>query len=300
MTVSDSSIATKTWTWRGYPITYRHCGNQGSAIVCIHGFGASSGHWRKNLPVLGKSFRCYALDLIGFGHSAKPKPGIEIDYTFETWGKQIADFCQEVVGTPVFLIGNSIGCIAAMQAAVTQPEISLGVINLNISLRLLHERKRQMLPWYRRFGAPIAQKLLSYPPIGRWFFRQIAKPKTIHNILSQAYQRPEAVTDELVEMLLIPAKEEGAADVFVAFTSYSQGPLPEDLLPQLKCPVIILWGREDPWESITLGKQLANYSTVEEFITLPELGHCPQDEAPEDVNPIIQKWITQKSAIDHQ
>lgn len=294
MTVSYSNLEIETWTWRGYPITYRRCGNQGSAIVCIHGFGASSGHWRKNLPVLGESFRCYALDLIGFGHSAKPKPNTEIDYTFETWGEQIADFCQEVVGTPVFLVGNSIGCIAAMQAAVTRPEISFGVINLNISLRLLHERKRQTLPWYRRFGAPIAQKLLSYPPIGRWFFRQIAKPKTIRNILSQAYQRSEAVTDELVEMLLTPAKEQGAADVFVAFTSYSQGPLPEDLLPQLRCPVLILWGTEDPWESIALGEQFAQYASVEDFIPLPGLGHCPQDEAPEEVNPIIQQWISEK------
>ncbi|NBD33830.1 MAG: alpha/beta fold hydrolase, partial [Cyanobacteria bacterium] len=210
----------------------------------------------------------------------------------ETWGEQIADFCQEVVGTPVFLVGNSIGCIAAMQAAVMRPEISLGVINLNISLRLLHERKRQALPWHRRFGAPIAQKILSYPPIGKWFFHQIAKPKTVRNVLLQAYQRPEAVTDDLVEMLLAPAQEPGAAEVFMAFTNYSQGPLAEDLLPQLKCPALILWGTNDPWEPIALGKELANYPTVEEFIPLAGLGHCPQDEAPEEVNPLLARWIT--------
>lgn len=294
---SSSQLKTdiKTWTWRGYPITYRTCGEKGSAIVCVHGFGASSGHWRKNLPVLGASFRCYALDLIGFGGSAKPQPSAEIDYTFETWGKQIADFCQEVVGTPVFLVGNSIGCIAAMQAAVMCPEISLGIINLNISLRLLHERKRQALPWHRRFGAPIAQKILSYPPLGKWFFHQIAKPKTIRNILLQAYPHPEAVTDELVEMLLTPAQDQGAAQVFVAFTNYSQGPLAEDLLPHLSCPVLILWGTDDPWEPVSLGQELARFSIVEDFIALPGLGHCPQDEAPEEVNPIIERWITNHS-----
>ena len=291
MTVSQPTTEIKTWTWRGYPITYRRCGEEGSAIVCVHGFGASSGHWRKNLPVLGESFRCYALDLIGFGGSAKPQPGTEINYTFETWGEQIADFCREIVGTPVFLVGNSIGCIAAMQAAVAHPEISLGVVNLNISLRLLHERKRQTLPWYRRLGAPIAQKLLSYPPVGKWFFKQIAKPKTIRNVLLQAYHHPEAVTDELVELLLAPAKDEGAAEVFVAFTSYSQGPLAEDLLPQLHCPALILWGESDPWEPIELGRELAAYSTVEDFIPLPNLGHCPQDEAPTVVNPMIKEWV---------
>lgn len=284
----------KTWYWRGYPIAYRSCGEKGSAIVCVHGFGASSGHWRKNLPVWGESFRCYALDLIGFGGSAKPQPETEIQYTFETWGEQIADFCEEVVGTPVFLVGNSIGCIAAMQAAVARPKISLGVVNLNISLRLLHERKRATIPWYRRLGAPLAQKLLSYPPVGRWFFSQIAKPKTVRNVLLQAYKRPEAVTDELVEMLLTPAKDEGAAEVFVAFTNYSQGPLAEDLLPQLTCPVLILWGSDDPWEPLDLGKQLAEFDCVEDFITLSGLGHCPQDEAPEEVNPVVEKWVSSK------
>jgi len=296
MTISQSTIEKKTWTWRGHQIAYTTCGEKGSAIVCVHGFGASSGHWRKNLAVWGDSHRCYALDLIGFGGSAKPKPQTEIDYTFETWGEQIADFCEEVVGTPVFLVGNSIGCVAVMQAAVARSSICRGVININISLRLLHERKRQTLPWYRRFGAPIAQQLLSYPPLGRFFFNQLAKPKTVRNVLLQAYKRQEAVTDELIEMLLTPAKDEGAADVFVAFTSYSQGPLPEDLLPQLTCPVLILWGTDDPWEPIEQGKQFANYPTVEKFIPLPGLGHCPQDEAPEEVNSIVQQWIEEKTS----
>lgn len=291
MTSYQTATEIKTWHWRGYPITYRTCGEGESAIVCVHGFGASSGHWRKNLPVWGESFRCYALDLIGFGGSAKPKPKTEIDYTFETWGEQIADFCQEIVGIPVILVGNSIGCIAAMQAAVTRPEIAIAAVNINISLRLLHERKRQTLPWYRRYGAPIAQKLLSYPPVGRFFFNQLAKPKTVRNVLLEAYQRPEAVTDELVDMLLAPANDEGAADVFVAFTNYSQGPLPEDLLPQLNCPVLILWGSDDPWEPIALGQELGNYPSVQKFIPLPGLGHCPQDEAPEEVNPIVQQWV---------
>lgn len=297
MTNNKQQIITeiKTWRWRGYSITYRCCGEKGTSIVCVHGFGASSGHWRKNLPVLGESFRCYALDLIGFGGSAKPQPGTEVDYTFETWGEQIADFCEEVVGNPVFLVGNSIGCIAIMQAAVIRSNFCLGIINLNISLRLLHERKRQTLPWYRRWGAPLAQKVLSYPPVGRWFFNQIAKPKTIRNVLLQAYKRPEAVTDELVELLLTPARDEGAAEVFVAFTNYSRGPLAEDLLPQLNCPVLIIWGSDDPWEPLDLGKQLAEFDVVEEFISLPGLGHCPQDEAPEEVNPIIERWVFEQN-----
>lgn len=105
--MSSSTILTRfntpqTWIWRGFRICYQTSGQSGPAVVLVHGFGASWGHWRKNLPELGETCRCYAIDLIGFGGSAKPTPGREIDYTFETWGQQVADFCREVIGTPVF------------------------------------------------------------------------------------------------------------------------------------------------------------------------------------------------------
>lgn len=283
--------STKIWHWQGFPICYQSQGDSGPAVILIHGFGASWGHWRKNLPALAESCRCYAIDLIGFGASAKPIPDLEIEYTFDTWAQQIGDFCREVVGSSVFLVGNSIGCVVAMQAAVTYSDRILGVAALNCSLRLLHERKRAELPWYRSIGASLVQQLLKNKSIGNFFFQQIAQPKVVRKILLQAYRRQEAVTDELIEMILKPAKDRGAVEVFLAFTGYSSGPLPEDLLPILSCPALIIWGTEDPWESIELGKKFADLPTVEKFVPLEGLGHCPQDEAPEIVNPILLEWI---------
>jgi pimeloyl-ACP methyl ester carboxylesterase len=294
---SSTVAAAQTWLWKGFPICYQAAGSQGPAVVFVHGFGASWGHWRKNLPALAADCRCYAIDLIGFGGSAKPQPKLEIDYTFETWGQLIADFCREVAGGPAFLVGNSIGCVAIMQAAVDFPDIAEGVILLNCSLRLLHDRKRAELPWYRSFGAPIAQKVLNVKWISQLFFKQLATPKTVKKVLLQAYHRPESVTDELVNMLLEPAKDSGAVEVFVAFISYSQGPLPEDLLPRLSCPALILWGTDDPWEPIALGRELAKFPAVEKFIPLEGVGHCPQDEAPELVNPVLLDWIKERSAF---
>ncbi|MEM1367035.1 MAG: alpha/beta fold hydrolase [Cyanobacteria bacterium P01_H01_bin.15] len=284
------STAPKTWTWQTFSICYQQVGEQGPPVVLVHGFGASWGHWRKNLPALGQHYRCYAIDLLGFGGSAKPDPS-DPGYTFATWGSLLRDFCQQVVGEPAFLIGNSIGCIVSMQTAAIAPDWVRGVGALNCSLRLLHERKRAALPWFRRVGAPIFQKILTNKIIGNFFFQQIATPRTVKNVLQQAYQRTETVTDELVEMLLKPAKDPGAVDVFLAFTGYSQGPLAEDLLPQLACPVLFLWGADDPWEPLELGQKLASFAAVEKFIPLPGLGHCPQDEAPEVVNPLLLEWL---------
>lgn len=279
------------WEWNGLPICYQSSGTIGAAIILVHGFGASWGHWRHTIPALAETFRVYAIDLVGFGGSAKPTPGNPVSYTFETWGQQIADFCREVVGEPAFLVGNSIGCIAAMQAAIDAPNWFRGVVLINCSLRMLHDRRRAQLPWYRRIGAPILQNVLAVRWVGHQFFRVLARPNTVRQILLQAYARPEAVTDELVNLLMAPASEPGAADVFLAFTRYSAGPLPEDLLNKLPCPALILWGEDDPWEPIELGRKLGEFPVVEAFIPLSNAGHCPQDEAPEQVNPIVHDWI---------
>lgn len=290
------TLEPQTWSWRGHHINYCQQGSRGPAVLLIHGFGASIGHWRKNIPVLATVSRCYAIDLIGFGASAKPSPGQEIDYTFETWGAQILDFCRTVIGEPTLLIANSIGCIVAMQAAVDGPDLVRGIAMLNCSLRLLHDRKQATQPWFKRIGTPLLQQILQNKAIGNFFFNQLARPNTVRKILLQAYGHPESVTDELVDILMKPAADPGAAAVFLAFTAYSQGPLPEDLLPQLTCPTLILWGEVDPWEPIDLGREFINYPAVQEFIPLPNAGHCPQDDAPELVNPILQRWISATSS----
>jgi pimeloyl-ACP methyl ester carboxylesterase len=288
-----------TWQWQGFPIRYQSAGDTGPAILCIHGFGASSDHWRKNLPELALNHRVYAIDLIGFGRSAKPTPHQDIEYCFETWAQQILDFCQEVIGTPVFLVGNSIGCIAALQAAVMNPEQVQGVVMIDCSLRLLHVRKRSAIPWARRTFAPLFQRVLGVRAIGHFFFQRLAQPKVIRRILTQAYARKEAVTDELVNLLIAPARDLGAADVFLAFIQYDQGPLAEDLLPLLTCPVLCLWGTEDPWEPIEMGRAFTQYSAVTDFIPLEGVGHCGQDEAPELVNPILTQWVEQQLSSEN-
>lgn len=310
---SDQSVSVQSWQWQGLTIGYQQAGPQQTepqqadsqqagprqsapAVVLIHGFGASSIHWRKNIPALAKTCRVYAIDLLGYGKSAKPAPGQPLDYTFETWGQQILDFCEQVVGQPAFLIANSIGCIVAMQAAVTRPEWVRGLALLDCSLRLLHDRKRQTLPWYRSASTPLVQKVLSYRPLIRFFFARLAQPKSVKRILQQAYGDKAAVTDELVSLLLEPAADPGAVEVFLAFISYSQGPIPEDLLPQLTCPTLILWGQADPWEPVELARAYADYPAVEDFVELAGVGHCPQDEAPEVVNPILAEWVAKHAA----
>lgn len=282
------------WQWRGHPIAYRSAGDLTNsdlpALVLIHGFGASSGHWRKNIPELAKTGRIFAIDLLGFGNSAKPLPSQDLAYTFETWGQLVVDFCQEIVRTPVTLAGNSIGAIVAMQVAHYSPNTVEQTILINCSLRQLHIKKQHKLPWYEATGARVMQQLLTFRPFAQLFFSQINNPRSVRQILHQAYAQKDAITPELIEMLLQPAQDPHALDVFVEFVRYSGGPTPEELLESLPCPAILLWGDQDPWEPIELGREWQKFPAVKAFIPIEGAGHCPQDELPEVVNPLLLKY----------
>ncbi|XP_068638188.1 uncharacterized protein [Aristolochia californica] len=291
-------VRTCIWIWRGYRIRYQFAGNNGPALVLVHGFGANSDHWRKNLSFLAKLHRVYSIDLIGYGYSDKPNPhdvGNDSFYTFETWAAQLNDFCSDVVKDEAFFICNSIGGLVGLQAAVMDPQICKGIILLNISLRMLHIKKQ---PWYGRPFIRSFQSLLRNTEVGKVFYRAVATPKSVKSILSQCYYDTSKVTDELVEKILLPGLEPGAADVFLEFICYSDGPLPEELLPQVKCPVIVAWGDKDPWEPIELGQAYGEFDTVEDFVVLPNVGHCPQDEAPDLVNPLVESFVARHSGTE--
>ncbi|KAB2607530.1 pheophytinase [Pyrus ussuriensis x Pyrus communis] len=256
-----------------------------------------SDHWRKNLPVLSKSHRVYSIDLIGYGYSDKPNPhqfGETLFYTFETWATQLNDFCTDVVKGEAFFICNSIGGLVGVQAAVMEPQLCKGIMLLNISLRMLHITKQ---PWYGRPLIKSFQNLLRNTAVGKYFFKTVATPQSVRNILSQCYHDTSQVTEELVQKILLPGLEPGAVDVFLEFICYSGGPLPEELLPQLKCPVLIGWGDKDPWEPIELGREYGKFDSVEDFVVLPNVGHCPQDEAPDLVNPLIESFVARHAAL---
>lgn len=77
-----------------------------------------SDQWRKNIPELSKAGRVFAIDLLGYGYSAKPDPKAQAAhtlYTFDTWADQLNDFIEHFVGEPAFLVTNSIGGVAGLQ-----------------------------------------------------------------------------------------------------------------------------------------------------------------------------------------
>ena len=66
----------ESWEWKHWEISWSLSKKSNIEnninILLIHGFGASKKHWRHNQNFLGKFFKCYAIDLLGFGESSQP------------------------------------------------------------------------------------------------------------------------------------------------------------------------------------------------------------------------------------
>ena len=287
------------------------------ALLLIHGFGGNADHWRKNTPALAAAgCDVWAIDLLGYGGSDKPRPpktdpktGAHVPpaslYNFSTWAAQCLAFASSVIGArrPVFLITNSIGGLVGLQAALDAPAGTVaGVQLMNISLRALHVSK-QAPP--ARPAVKALQWALRETPLGGLFFGQIATPDGVTGVLRQCYKNKAAVSPDLVAAILAPAAADPAAalPVFLDFISYSSGPLPEDLLAAVSVrrpglPVSIIWGAADPWEKVEWGRALGDkgtYPCVESF-TEVDAGHCPMDEAPDTVNPLVVDFVRRHAA----
>jgi pimeloyl-ACP methyl ester carboxylesterase len=261
----------------------------GKPLLLIHGFGASIGHWQKNIPVLADAgYQVFALDLLGFGASDKAP----IDYTLELWESQIVDFWAEFINQPTIFIGNSIGALLALMLVTNHPGIAEGGVLINCAGGLNH-RPGDLNPILSLVMGGFG-KLVSSPVTGNFIFNNIRRKSQIRRTLYQVYSDRRAVTDELVEMLYQPSCDPGAQQVFASVLTAPPGKTPSQLLPQLKRPLLVIWGEKDPWTPVAGAKiyqDLADNNPDVEFQIVPNAGHCPHDENPEAVNAQIIQWL---------
>ena len=283
-----STLEKLSWTWQCRDIKYTVAG-VGQPLLLVHGFGASIGHWQKNIPVLAKEgYQVFALDLLGFGGSDKPP----VDYTLDLWQEQIKDFWSVHINQPTVFVGNSIGALLSLMATANFPEMAAGGVLINCAGGLNHRPDELNLPLRLVMGA--FTKLVSSPITGKFIFNNVRRKHQIRRTLYQVYRDRQAVTDELVDMLYEPSCHPGAHQVFASVITAPAGPKPNELLERLQLPLLVLWGEEDPWTPIKGAKiyqELAANNNDIEFYPIPNAGHCPHDEKPEMVNEFILNWL---------
>jgi pimeloyl-ACP methyl ester carboxylesterase len=279
-------------------------------ILLIHGFGANVGHFRYQFPALTEAgYRVYAIDMLGFGASDKPA---NVAYSIELFTELLKDFLLAMdlhetssYSTVVLpkkkwvVAGNSIGGLCSLAVAEALPDVVRGVILFNASGGMSVFRDEYVPAIFRPILRFFKNVLLG-PRLGGYFFSNFKTRKNVESVLKAqgVYRNASKVDEELLETLLEPGNDEGAEAVFLKVFGGPPGPTPESILPKLDCPVLAIWGGADPWLPVDggmhPGTKFHRYMRDGgdfELVILPDVGHCPHDEASDEVNGHMIPWI---------
>jgi pimeloyl-ACP methyl ester carboxylesterase len=261
---------------------------EGPAILLVHGFGASTDPWRHNIPVLAQRHEVHAIDLLGFGRSAKPA---ELAYGGPLWRDQLAAYVSERIGRPTVLVGNSLGGFSALAAGAALGDQAAGVVLLNAAGPFSDEQAPPK-GWGAITRQTIAGALLKSPVLQRLLFENLRRPATIRRTLNQVYLDKTNVDEALVEAIRRPSLDPGAFGVFRTVFDIPRGQPLDELFAQLTCPLLLLWGIRDPWIN-AVGRRAAfqRHAPAGTREVVLEAGHCPHDEVPDQVNAALLDWI---------
>ncbi len=290
-----SVSATEPWSYAGHSvhaIAAAPAEPEGPALLLVHGFGASTDHWRHNIPALAQRHEVHAIDLLGFGRSAKPA---ELAYGGALWRDQLAAYVSERIGRPTVLAGNSLGGFSALAAGVALGEQAAGVVLLNAAGPFSDEQAPPK-GWGAITRQTVGGALLKSPVLQRLLFENLRRPATIRRTLNQVYVDKTNVDEALVEAIRRPSLDPGAFGVFRTVFDIPRGQPLDELFAQLVCPLLLLWGIRDPWIN-AVGRRAAfqRHAPAGTTEVVLEAGHCPHDEVPDQVNAALLDWIARLS-----
>lgn len=242
-------------------------------IIFIHGLGSSAQSWW----ILGKMFenkrRIIIPDLFhmsGFSQANNPV------MSFLEHAESVIEFISTVTEESVDLCGLSLGGWLSMYIASTQPQLVHKLILLNpAGLKINPFSLRDTLTFlsWKKFHKLYPGIMKAFPYTGIPILSKTAKRSLFRNL-----------KDEKIKDLLKLTKE----DHFV-----------DDNLKNIKCPVLLLWGKEDRLLSskipIVLSKKIKNITAK----WVEDCAHVLALEAPATCYHEINEFLNLKTIKDN-
>ncbi|TDG11887.1 alpha/beta hydrolase [Seongchinamella unica] len=254
-------------------------------VLLIHGFPTASWDWWKIWPALNQHYRLVAMDLLGFGFSAKPSPH---DYRIT----EQADICEALVrhlGLEQFhVLAHDYGDTVAQEMLARQNEGS-GAGRWHSCLFLnggLFPETHQAL---------LVQRLLQ-GPLGflvRHAFSRASMRKSFDRIFGADTR---ASDEELEAFWQLFTRDRGQRNLhrLIQYMAdrrqYRERWL--QALQQACCPIGLVNGSVDPVSGEHMVLRFEELVGTDYFIRrLPTIGHYPQVEAPDAVASAYLEFI---------
>lgn len=272
----------------GVPIHYRQSGSQlaETTFILLHGFGASTFSFERQLELLVTHGRVIAYDRPGFGLSARPMPGYwtgDNPYGLEANAHRVIRLMDALEIRHAVLIGHSAGAEVAVAAAALYPDRVSGLV-------------LEAPAVYSGSAVPEWAKWLMRTPQARRIGPRLVRWQLVRNgddLIRSAYADPDAVDAETLEGYRLPLQAPGWDRALWEFSAAPETLSAEELLAEIRMPTLVLTGVEDTWvdseESLRAYKRITrpklapgdiDATVPGRFVEVDGAGHLPHEEQP--------------------
>lgn len=260
----------------GIATRYLEAGRPGSPqVVLIHGGGAgaeSSGNWCYTVPLLAYEFHVFAVDMVGFGRTAKPDAG---SYSYSQPGRNshLAGFLRVLGLEGASLVGNSMGGATALGVAMEHPDLV----------------RRLVLMGSAGLVAEITEDL---KPIIFYDFTLDGMRRLVTALTSSRFR----VSPELVRLRYELSIQPDTRRAYEAVMKWirDQGGLayPEDAIRTVKTPTLVVNGKEDAVVPLRNAYRFLELIENSWGYFIPHCGHWAMIETPHDFAGAVREFLS--------
>ena len=264
-------------------IAYVDQGKGSETLIFIHGLGSYLPAWKKNIDALQNQYRCIAIDLPGYGKSSKG----DYEGSMEFFAEIVKEFAEAIQVENYLLVGHSMGGQIAMTHALRYPgKAKALILAAPAGFETFDEGQKQ---WFREVVTPKGTALTPAQAI-------------ISNYRSNFNKMPKDA-DFMIRDRLAMRTAKGFDGYCYIISQSIKGMVNQpvfDFLPQIKIPVLILYGSYDnlipnrflnPGKTEKIAQQGHEKLPNSYLVMVPKSGHFVQWEGFEVFNTSISQFI---------
>ena len=252
---------------------------QGDPVVCIHGLGATKSSFLPTLAALADAHRVVALDLPGFGESAKP---IGAPYDAPWFAHAVRDVLDALDIDRAHVVGNSMGGRVAIEMGLSHPDRTRRLALLSPALAWLRERR--WAPFIRALRPELGLLQPTPRPVVEGIVRRL--------IPGARDGWAAAGVDEFLRSYF---SARGRAAFYAAARNiYLDEPYGErgfwTRLRELSPEAMFVWGRQDNLVPIAFMRHVERALPAARHVEL-DCGHVPQLERPRETHAAMRDFF---------
>lgn len=233
---------------------------KGPAVVLIHGYGSSLDTWRSVVPRLSDRSRVIAVDLKGFGRSARP----DGDYSPTAQARLVLGILDQLGVEKTAVVGHSWGASVALTMALLAPQ---RVTRIAVYGGFVFE---EQIPPYFRWA--------QVDGLGELVFAMSFLERPDER-LARAFYDPDKLEERYVERVVADLERPGTLAASLAAVRGMDFVSITTRLSEVRQPALLLWGREDRVSPPVYGERLAAALPLARLNVYPRCGHFPHVEA---------------------